>query len=101
MFYLKTSAKLYASLFSAVQSPVLSVEIMNNDLIKTSESSYHWKMFLNPGCKKTSLENCSPSEIYKGRPPKAYFNNVAVAYSNCQRHLGIIAHNHFFSFPHS
>ena len=63
MFYLKTSAKLYASLFSAVQSPVLSVEIMNNDLIKTSESSYHWKMFFNPGCKKTSSENCSPLEI--------------------------------------
>lgn len=72
-------------LFSTVHNFLLSAEIMSNDLTKISELVYQWKITknqLNEHRRSSFL-----TKIKENRP--SYFNDAPVAYTNCQKHLGM------------
>ena len=56
---LTTNAKLFAddtSLFSVVHDSASSLVSLNNDLLKTSQWAYRWKMIFNPDVLKQAQE---------------------------------------------
>ena len=89
---LETVAKLSAgdtSLFSAVHDFLHSTEIMKNDLIKMSKLEYQWKMSFNPELTKSAQEVIFSRTSKKIDHSAIYFNDARVAYTNCQKHLGM------------
>ena len=75
------------SLFSTVNSPPLSAEIMNNNLTKISVWAYKWKMRFNPDATKQAHEVILTQKSKKPDHPTIYFNNAPVTHTDCQKHL--------------
>ena len=73
--------------FSVVSSPVISANVLNQDLKVINQWAYQWKMELNPDPNKQATElSCK-----KNSPnhPSLYFNGTVVPKAKEQKHLGL------------
>ena len=89
---LESSAKLFAddtSLFSTVCNLSKSGNLLNDDLKKISERAFKWKMLFNPDMTKQAKEVIFSRKNTKTNHPTVLFNEVPVAHTPCQKHLGI------------
>ena len=89
---LESSAKLFAdntSLFSTVYNFSESANLLNDDLKKISRWAFKWKMLFNPDITKQAKEVIFSRKNTKIDHPTVFFNEVPVAHTPCQKHLGI------------
>ena len=77
------------SLFSTVHDPTLSAKILNDDLSRISEWAHKWKMLFNPDITKQAQAVIFSRKNTKIEHPIVYFNEVSVAHTTCQKHLGM------------
>ena len=90
---LESDVKLFAddtSIFSVVNDPVLSANILNNDLMKIQEWAHQWKMSFNPDALKQAQEVIFSRKNIKPNHPVLHFNQTEVNRTVSQKHLGII-----------
>ena len=66
-----------------------SANLLNDDLKKILEWVFKWKMIFNPDITKQAKEVIFSRRNKKIDHPKVFFNEVPVAYTPCQNHLGI------------
>ena len=89
---LNCNPKLFAddtSLFSTVHDINEATNNLNNDLIKITEWAHQWKMSFNPDISKQAHEvifSCKRSLVSH---PSLTFNNIPVAQTSSQKHLGM------------
>ena len=77
------------SLFSTVYNINEATNTLNNDLNKITEWAHQWKMSFNPGISKQAHEvvfSCKRSLVSH---PSLTFNNIPVAQTSSQKHLGM------------
>ena len=89
---LESSAKLFAddtSLFSTVYNLSESANLLNDDLKKILEWAFKWKMLFNPDITKQAKEVIFSRRNSKIDHPTVFFNEVFIAYTPCQNHLGM------------
>ena len=89
---MESSAKLFAddtSLFSTVYNLSESANLLNDDLNKISEWAFKWKMIFNPDITKQAKEVIFSRKNTKIDHPTVFFNEVPVAHTPCQKHLGM------------
>ena len=89
---LQCNPKLFAddtSLFSMVYNITEATNNLNNDLAKITKWAHQWKMSFNPDISKKAHEVIfSWKNLLTFHPPLT-FNNIPVAQTNCQKHLGM------------
>ena len=89
---LKCSPKLFAddtSLFSTVHNINEATNDLNNDLVKITKWAYQWKMSFNPDISKQAHEVIFSRKRSVITHPPLTFNNIPVAQTNSQKHLGM------------
>ena len=62
---------------------------MNNDLIKITDWAFQWKMSFNPDISKQAHEVIFSHKRSITPHPPLNFNNIPVAQTNSQKHLGM------------
>ena len=90
---LVSNLKLFAdntSLFSVIRNKQLSVQNLNEDLIKINHWTFQWKMSFNLDPSKQAQEVIFTRKFQKSVYPPLGFNNIAVTQSTTQRHLGML-----------
>ena len=88
-----SNVKLFAddtALFSNVESPVESFNILNHDLSKITDWAFQWKMFFNPDITKQAKDIVFSRKITNTNHPVINFNNIPVKISSNEKHLGLI-----------
>ena len=78
-----------SSLFSKVHNPLLSAEMIKNDLNKISEWSHQWRIYFNPDPTKHAQEVIFKQKAKEIHHQTSYFNVAPVAHTNCQKNLGV------------
>ena len=89
---MESSAKLFdddTSLFSTVYNLSESAKLLNNDLKKILEWAFKWKMLFNPDITKQAKEVIFSRKNTKTDHRTVFFNEVPVAHTPCQKHLGM------------
>jgi len=89
---LKCNPKLFAddtSLFSTVYNIDEATNDLNNDLIKITKWAFQWKMSFNPDISKQAHEVIFSRKRYVTPHPSLTFNNIPVAQTSSQKHLGM------------
>jgi len=90
---IKSNVKFFAddtSLFSIVENPKVSADILQHDLDKITEWAHQWKMSFNPDPTKPAEEILfSHKKIGLYHPP-LLFNNIEVKRVTEHKHLGLI-----------
>ena len=66
-----------------------SANSLNDDLKKIMEWAFKWKMLFNPDITKQPKEVIFSRKNAKADHPTVYSNEVPVAHTPCQKHLGI------------
>ena len=90
---LVSNLKLFAdntSLFSVIRNKQLSVQNLNEDLIKINHWTFQWKMSFNLDPNKQAQEVIFTRKFQESVYPPLRFNNIAVTQSTTQRHLGML-----------
>ena len=90
---LHCSPKLFAddtSLFSTVYDINDATTDLNNDLVKITRWAFQWKMSFNPDISKQAHEVIFSRKKATSFRPSLNFNNIPVAQSISQKHLGLI-----------
>ena len=77
------------SLFSIVHDPNATANDLNNDLAKTNNWAYQWKMNFNPDPFKQAQEVLFSRKIKSQNHPCLHFNNNPVNQTPLQKHLGM------------
>ena len=98
---LESTVKLFAndmSLFSTV-NPNMSANQLDKDLKEISEWVYKWKMIFNPDISKQAQEVIFSQKTNKISHTTTTFNTVPVAFTPCQKHLGLYR-NEKLNFSH-
>ena len=80
----------FPSLFYFVQDINLSQKDLNEDLAKTNNWEYQWKMICNPNHSNQGQEIIFNWKVIKPLHLPLIFNNSDVAQINCQKNLGMI-----------
>ena len=89
---LQCNPKLFAddtSLFSTVYDINEATNSLNNDLVKITQWAYQWKMSFNPDISKQAHEVIFSRKRSIVTHPPLNFNNISVAQTNSQKHLGM------------
>ena len=87
-----SNPKLFAdkrSLFSVIFVKDLSGKNLNDDLNRTNNWAFQWKMSFNPDPNKQAQEVLFSRKIQKSSQPSLIFNNNIVTQSLTQKHLGM------------
>ena len=77
------------SLFVAVHNINKATNDLYNDLIKTTKWAFQWKMSFNPDISKQAHEVIFSRKRSVSSHPPLTFNNIPVAQTNSQKHLGM------------
>ena len=77
------------SLFSTVYDINEATNSLNNDLVKITQWAYQWKMSFNPDISKQAHEVIFSRKRSIVTHPPLNFNNIPVAQTNSQTHLGM------------
>ena len=77
-------------LFSIVNDPVISANILNNDLDIIYQWAHQWKMEFNPHPTKQATEVLFSCKKVSSNHPQLIFNGTAVVKENEHKHLGLI-----------
>ena len=86
------NAKLFPddmSLFQRVHNIQKATNDLNNDLTKITKWALQWKMSFNPDISNQAHEVTFSHKRSVSSHPPLTFNNIPVAQTNSQRHLGI------------
>ena len=89
---LQCNPKLFAgdtSLFATVYNFNKATNDLNNDLIKITKWAFQWKMSFNPYISKQAHEVIFSHKMSITSHPLLTFNNIPVAETNSQKHLGM------------
>ena len=89
---LNCNPKLFAddtSLFSTVYNINEATNTLNNDLNKITELLHQWKMSFNPDISKQAHEVVFSRKRSLVSHPSLTFNNIPVAQTSSQKHLGM------------
>ena len=89
---LSSITKLFAddtSISSVVHDVDLSAKQLNDDLNKTAEWAFQWKMAFNHDLSKQVQEIVFSHKTHKISHPKLNFNNSPIVQGICQKHLGL------------
>ena len=89
---LQCNPKLFAddtSLFSTVYNINEVTDNLNNDIVKITQWAYQWKMSFNPDISKQAHEVLFSRKRSIVSHPPLTFNNIPVALTNSQKHLGM------------
>ena len=89
---LSSNPKLFVddtSLFSVVHDKNISANEFNNDLRKSSNWAYQWKMSFNPDPLKQAQEVIFSRKITNTNHPTLIFNNNPIHQVALQKHLGM------------
>ena len=89
---LQCNPKLFAddtSLFAIVHNINKATNDLNNDLTKIRKWSFQWKMSFNQDISKQAHEVIFSSKRSITSHPLLTFNNIPVAQTNSQGHLGM------------
>ena len=88
---LQCNPKLFAdtSLFAAVYNIKKATNDLNNDLTKITKWTFQWKMSFNPDISKQAHEVIFSCKRSVSSHPPLTFNNIPVARTNSQKHLGM------------
>ena len=88
---LLSNPKLFAddtSIFSEVKDHLNSSNKLNEDLSKSSQWAYQWKMSFNPDLSKPAQEVIFSSKKNIGNHLAVFFNNLPINRKSTQKHLG-------------
>ena len=88
-----SNPKLFAddtSLFSVVHDKNISANELNNDLRKSSNWAYQWKMSFNPDPLKQAQKVIFSSKMTKTNHPRLIFKDNPIHQVALQRHLAIL-----------
>ena len=77
------------SLFATVHNIKKTTNDLNNDLTKITKWTFQWKMSFNPHISKQAHEVIFPRKRSVSFRPPLTFNNIPVALTNPQKHLGM------------
>ena len=77
------------SLFATVHSISKVTNYLNKDLTKIMQWTFQWKMSCNPDISKQGHEFIFSRKRSVTSHPPLTFNNIAVAKTNSQKHLGM------------
>ena len=89
---LECNPKLFAddtSLLATVHNIKKATNDLNNDLAKISKWDFQWKMRFNPDISKQAHEVIFSRKRSLSSHPPLTFNNITVARTNSQKHLGM------------
>ena len=89
---ISSNVKLFAddtSLFFFTHDVNVSASELNDDLRKTSNWAFQWKMSFNPDVNKQTQEVIFSRKIKSNIHPPLVFSNNFVSRANSQKHLGI------------
>ena len=89
---LQCNPKLFAddtSLFATVHNIKKATNDLNNDLTKITKWAFQWKMSFNPDISKQAHEVIFSRKRSVSSHPPLTFNNIPVAQTNSQKHLGM------------
>ena len=89
---LQCNPKLFAddtSLFATVHNIKKATNDLNNDLTKITKWAFQWKMSFNPDISKQAHEVIFSCKRSVPSHPPLTFNNIPVARTNSQKHLGM------------
>ena len=89
---LTTNVKLFTddtSLFSVVSNTSVSPSRLTNDLVKTRDWAFNWKMSFNPDPTKQAKEVISSKKKISFTHPSLFFNNSLIEQDTTQKHLGL------------
>ena len=89
---LVSNPKLFAhdtSLFSVIRNKQLSAQKLNEDSNKINHWTFQWKMSFDPDPSKQTQEVIFSCKLQKSVYPPLYFNNITVAQTTIQKHLGM------------
>ena len=89
---LQCNPKLFAddtSLFATVHNINKATNDLNNDLTKITKWAFQWKMSFNPDISKQAHEVIFSHKRSITCHPPLTFNNIPVAQTNSQKHMGI------------
>ena len=89
---LQCNSKLLAddtSLFATVHNIKKATNDLNNDLTKITKWAFQWKMSFNPDISKQAHEVIFSRKRSVSSHPPLTFNNIPVARTNSQKHLGM------------
>ena len=92
-FRRRSNVKFFAddtSLFSIVQDPEASFEMLQHDLDSITEWAHQWKMSFNPDPTKPAEEILFSHKKNKPYHPPLKFNNMEVKRVIEHKHLGLI-----------
>ena len=78
------------SLFSVINDKNLSANKLNQDLNRTNNWAFQWKMNFNPDPSKEAQEVIFSRKLQKSTHPMLSFNNNTVTQSVTQKHLGML-----------
>ena len=77
------------SLFATVHNINKATNDLNNDLTKITKWAFQWKMSFNPDISKQAHEVIFSRKRSVSSHPPLTFNNIPVAQTNSQKHLGM------------
>ena len=77
------------SLFATVHNIKKATNDLNNDLTKITKWDFQWKMSFNPDISKQAHEVIFSRKWSVSSHPPLIFNNIPVARTNSQKHLGM------------
>ena len=89
---LQCNPKLFAddtSSFTTVHNINKATNDLNNDLTKITKLAFQWKMSFNPGISKQAHEVIFSRKKSVASHPPLTVNNIPVAQTNTQKHLGM------------
>ena len=92
---LRYNSKLFAydtSIFAIVRNIVKATNDLNNDLTKITKWAFHWKMSFNPDMSKQAHEIIFSRKMSIASHLPLTFNNMPVAQTSFQKHLGMQLH---------
>ena len=92
---LQCNPKLFAddtSLFATVHNIKKATNDLNNDLTKITKWAFHWKMSFNPDMSKQAHEIIFSRKMSIASHLPLTFNNMPVAQTSFQKHLGMQLH---------
>ena len=66
-----------------------STKQLSDDVEKISDWAYQWKMSFNPDLSREAREVIFSRKSFRVDHPAVTFNNSCVAWTSCQKHLGL------------
>ena len=77
------------SLFASVHNINKATNDLNNDLTKFTKWGFQWKISFNPNISEQAHEVIFSRKSFMTSHPPLIFNNIPVALTNLQKHLGM------------